>query len=77
MFVDNLTHDGLLCVQHVRSEVEDDIQHAGLRGQCRAPMLRQRVSHDLIVQIIRAQSTEDHVDKCVADCHTATPAHID
>ena len=52
MFVDDFPHFCCLCVEHVWSEVEDDIEHAGLRGQRRAAMLRERVRRDLVIDVI-------------------------
>ena len=72
MFVDDLAHDRLLRVKDVRREVQDDVEHARLRGEGSASLLRQRVRHDLVVQVVRAQSTEHHVDKRAADCHATT-----
>jgi len=72
MFVDDLAHDRLLRVKHVGREVQDDVQHARLRGEGSASLLWQRVRHDLVVQVVRAQSTEHHVDKRAADCHATT-----
>ena len=40
VLVDNLPHLGLLGVQDVRREVENDVEHGRLRRQCSAAMLR-------------------------------------
>ena len=57
MFVDNFPHHSLLHVQHVRSEVKDDVEHAGLRGQCSAALLWQWIHHYLIVKVVWPQSS--------------------
>jgi len=75
MFVDDFTHDCLLRVQHVRSKVEDDVEHAGLSGQSSAAMLRKWICHDLIVQVVRAKSAKHHVDERLTNCHSAASAH--
>jgi len=72
MFVDDFAHHCLLSVKHVGSEVQNDVEHARLRGECGASLLRQWICNDLIVQIIRSQSTKHHVDICAADCHATT-----
>ena len=47
MLVHDLSHLGLLVVEDVGGEVEDDVQHAGLRGEGSTAVLRVRVSRDL------------------------------
>jgi len=74
MFVDDFAHDRLLRVKDVGSEVEDDVEHARLRCECCAAMLRQRIRHDLVVEVIWAQSTEHHVYIGTADWHATISA---
>ena len=49
MLVHDLSHLGLLVVEDVGGEVEDDVQHAGLRGEGSTAVLRVWVSRDLRV----------------------------
>ena len=67
VFVDNLPHLGLLCVQDVWGKVEDDVQHAGLGGQGGAAVLRVGEGRDL--------GGEGGVRVCVCVCVCVTALH--
>ena len=63
MFIDNLAHASVLSVQQFRREVEDDVEHGGLRCQSSAAMFRKRIRCYLVVNIVGAQTTDDDADK--------------
>ena len=76
MLVHNFSHLGLMVVQDVWWEVQNDIQHGGLRGQSSAPVLGKRIRRNLIVYIIWAQSSDDYIDKLSAYWYPSTTQWI-
>lgn len=55
----------LFVVEDVRRKVEDDVEHDGLGGKCRAAVFRQRVSRGLVVNVIGSKTTKEHVGDSV------------
>ena len=54
MLVDNFAHLGLMIVQYIRGEVENNIEHGRLSSQRGAPVFWERVGRELVVDVIRA-----------------------
>ena len=52
--------DEVIALENLGSEVQDHVEHAGLRGQRGAPVARVGVALHLPINIVRAKPTHDH-----------------
>lgn len=71
IFINNLSHFGLLVVEDLWFKIKNHIQHAGLGSESSRPVFRKWVSSHLVVNVIGTKPTNYHTDKYTIDGNSA------